>query len=389
MSLRPFPSIQPNYNGTNNNGTYTGTADDSGILSNLSLLFYFIAAIGVFSAIFYTIHTSRRDRKANRRRREEETRRREAALQPLTYRPQSDDEVSPPQYFAHELDQPYVGPETLILYPDDVLYGGQVPIPADGATGLSENTTATQQSQDQLNNNPASAHRHSAARAASPNGSSSNEVAIDIPAIAAPSPALSHDSHSTIVAMEDGVENSNNGDGRQRRRVTFGGHRLSVFDPRRLLHHSRRGSHHSNTSSTTLHRRSSSTSSHHSRHSHDDDGSHNRHSSVSSMEMGLENSATRPTGPQRTASSISALVDAIQVPQPAMVETTRTSYPPVLYRLRSQGPPPYVADVRPEDAPPLPPDYSAVVSDTASTCPSTTSPASPSAEQAVQIEDRH
>ncbi|KAF9976549.1 hypothetical protein BGZ73_008304 [Actinomortierella ambigua] len=396
-TTRPFALIpDDNDHPTGDNSTLSpqGSSFDPSIMSNISLLFYFLAAVGVACAIFYTVYTARRDRKANRQQEQAEEARREAvrrqeARQPLTYRPNSGDEVSPPEYFQHSLDRPYVGPETMMLYPDEVEYGGRVLEPAAADASSSSGTTETTQQQTSLNN-PASAHARSHSRSAS-RASTEGEVAIDIPTICAPSPALVLDNQSTTLDPQAEEEDSTENNGRRRRRVTFGGHRLSLFHPNRLLH--RRGSGHSN-SGLPLHRRIS-TSSHGSsqRNSsvssessgasgHHDHQRHHRQGSTSSSEASssshVENSAPANPTFQRTSSNISDLIDAVPAPahQPPMTETTRVAYPRALNRLRSEGPPPYVSDVRPEDAPRLPPDYSAIDSDVP-TSPSSSTSGSP------------
>ncbi|KAG0069463.1 hypothetical protein BGZ90_000197 [Linnemannia elongata] len=88
---------------------------------SLKSVFYFIGFLGLVIALFYTIFVVRRRRRHNNRQRDPEMAEHRGAR--ATYRPDSGDEVSPPQYRAYMLDQPYTDPESVIVYPDSVHYG--------------------------------------------------------------------------------------------------------------------------------------------------------------------------------------------------------------------------------------------------------------------------
>ncbi|KAF9139567.1 hypothetical protein BGX30_007828 [Mortierella sp. GBA39] len=88
---------------------------------SLKSVFYFIGFLGLVIALFYTIFMIRRRRRHNNRRRDPEMAEQSGAN--ATYRPDSGDEVSPPQYRAYILDEPYTDLESPIVYPDSVHYG--------------------------------------------------------------------------------------------------------------------------------------------------------------------------------------------------------------------------------------------------------------------------
>ncbi|KAF9141339.1 hypothetical protein BG015_001313, partial [Linnemannia schmuckeri] len=87
---------------------------------SLKSVFYFIGFLGLVIALFYTIFVVRRRRRHNDRRSDPEMAERHVNA---TYRPDSGDEASPPQYRAYMLDQPYTDSESAIVYPDSVHYG--------------------------------------------------------------------------------------------------------------------------------------------------------------------------------------------------------------------------------------------------------------------------
>ncbi|KAG0259494.1 hypothetical protein BG011_002606 [Mortierella polycephala] len=105
--------------------TATNSERSGKIDSNISIetVFYFIAFLVIMVAVVYVVDMARRRRKRRRLAREQ-NQDPEAALQSghnSTYRPQNENDEDgspPPQYRAYTLDQPYVDPEMVLLYPD-------------------------------------------------------------------------------------------------------------------------------------------------------------------------------------------------------------------------------------------------------------------------------
>ncbi|KAG0240288.1 hypothetical protein BGX31_002111 [Mortierella sp. GBA43] len=113
-------------------------------------LLYIVALIGLLLAVFYTIYVTRRERRRRRIQRnggvDPEMAQRPG---PATWRPDSGDEASPPQYMSYMLDQPYAEPETVIVYPEGVYYGNGLSSTEDSTAGLIQQHLAIHNEQQQ------------------------------------------------------------------------------------------------------------------------------------------------------------------------------------------------------------------------------------------------
>ncbi|KAF9146468.1 hypothetical protein BG015_011583 [Linnemannia schmuckeri] len=88
----------------------------------VATIFYFVAFVVALIAIIYTIHRVRRNR---RRRLQEQNGDSESGgrtRHTSTYRPEDDEGCPPPQYRAYAADEPSLDPEMTIIYPEQAHY---------------------------------------------------------------------------------------------------------------------------------------------------------------------------------------------------------------------------------------------------------------------------
>ncbi|KAF9546238.1 hypothetical protein EC957_009977 [Mortierella hygrophila] len=88
----------------------------------VATIFYFVAFVAGLIAVFYAIHRVRRNR---RRRLQEQNGDSESGgrtLHTATYRPDDEEGCPPPQYRAYAADEPSLDPEMTIIYPDQAHY---------------------------------------------------------------------------------------------------------------------------------------------------------------------------------------------------------------------------------------------------------------------------
>ncbi|KAG0323500.1 hypothetical protein BG000_002616 [Podila horticola] len=303
----------------------------------LRTVFYFIAFMALIMAIFYTIYIARRDRRRRRRNRAQDT---EAGRHTSTYRPETDegkftDPNGPPGYRSYMLDQPYVDPEMVVIYPQDAHFDQHLnalerhltmenainnrslvssvtttttttfmPEASSGVRSVEDSETPTE---------PVFVARPEGLVATSSlTGSTSGTsntptvgASDSMPVIAEPAPTASFLSGRHLSILRFGLGGSNNI--------------------------------HSGSGSSSSHRNS-------------------RHSQTSSP------SGSRPPSPTLSSprSSVALLMPESTSDQLQMAELTTSSsrQHPILHRLRSQGPPPYIPST--EEAPPLPPSYNTV-----------------------------
>ncbi|KAF9369488.1 hypothetical protein CPB97_003562 [Podila verticillata] len=330
-TVAPTTSSGSSSDGTLDAMTFTGVP--------LRTVFYFIAFMALIMAIFYAFFIARRDRRRRQRNRADT----EAGRHTSTYRPDTDEE-SPPGYRSYMLDQPYVDAEMVAILPpqdahfDQHLNALEQQLNMEQALnsrslissytttttttlstfmpGASSSGVSSVEGSETVSTEPTFIARPEGLVAtASLRGSTSetsstvnggNENNDNVPVIAEPVPAASFLSGRHLSILRFGLRGSNN------------------------IH-----------SGSSSHRNS-------------------RHSETSSV------SGSRPPSP--TLSSPRSSTALLTVPeistgetQPQMTEVTSSSSlsHPLLHRLRSQGPPPYVPST--EEAPPLPPSYNHAV----------------------------
>ncbi|KAF9324060.1 hypothetical protein BG006_000903 [Podila minutissima] len=314
--------------GTFNGMTFTGVP--------LRTVFYFIAFMAVVMAIFYTIFVARRD---HRRRVRDRARDAEAGRNTSTYRPETDEGKftdhtnSPPGYRSHMLDQPYVDPEMVVIYPQDAHFGQHLnalerhltmenslsnrPLVSSVTTTTTTTTLATfmpgasggvRSGEDfETTTEPVFVARPEGLVATSSLTGSSTRITSSMPTV-------------------DGSENSTPVIAEPAPNVSFfSGRHLSI------LRFGLRGSNNIYSGSSS-HR-------------------NNRHSETSSP------SVSRSPSPSPRSSMALLVPEATGDNQPQMAEVTSSSSLPhrALHRHRSQGPPPYIPST--EEAPALPPSY--------------------------------
>ncbi|KAG0344277.1 hypothetical protein BG005_001923 [Podila minutissima] len=329
MASNTFPS------GTFDGMTFTGVP--------LRTVFYFIAFMAVIMAIFYTIFIARRDRRRRVRDRARDT---EAGRHTRTYRPETDEGKftdytnSPPGYRSYMLDQPYVDPEMVVIYPQDAHFGQHLnalerhltmenslnnrPLVSSVTTTTTTTTLATfmpgasggvrSEEDSEATTEPVFVARPEGLVATSSlTGSSAGTTSS--------TPIVYGSENSTPVIAEPAPTAS-----------FFSGRHLSI------LRFGLRGSNNIHSGSSS-HRNS-------------------RHSETSSPS---ESRSPSPTLSSPRSSMALLVSEATGDNQPQMAEvTSSSSLPhPALHRLRSQGPPPYIPST--EEAPALPPSYNRAV----------------------------
>ncbi|KAF8926503.1 hypothetical protein BGZ47_002684 [Haplosporangium gracile] len=88
----------------------------------VATIFYFVAFVAALIAIIYTIHRVRRNR---RRRLQEQNGDGESGgrtRHTATYRPEDDEGCPPPQYRAYAADEPSLDPQMTVIYPEQAHY---------------------------------------------------------------------------------------------------------------------------------------------------------------------------------------------------------------------------------------------------------------------------
>ncbi|KAF9540757.1 hypothetical protein EC957_003775 [Mortierella hygrophila] len=347
-------------NSSRNGNTYASCSgmDCSGSsygLGPLSLksVFYFIGFLGLVIALFYTIFMVRRRRRHNNRRRDPEMAEHSGAT--ATYRPDSGDEVSPPQYRAYILDQPYTDLESPIVYPDSVHYGTE--------QGLIQHLAVLQQQErSQLTT--------AAAAASSPDQDSTNDDNLLRPILTTTMTTTTTTTTTTTVVAPRSSTTAAAGttEGGEAETTTS----TTITEPAPA---------HAQTFFTGRHlsilRMGLS------------NYSHNRSSSSSSNSSSGSRSTTqqRPvrqmwTNPAQYAESY-MIINANGNSTPGSNGSGSPVMPPTLSRLRSMGPPPYIPTSDDEEAPALPPSYNVVVEISSASDTSSTIAATPSSEIAA------
>ncbi|KFH65274.1 hypothetical protein MVEG_08755 [Podila verticillata NRRL 6337] len=330
-TLAPTTSSGSSSDGTLDAMTFTGVP--------LRTVFYFIAFMALIMAIFYTIFIARRDRRRRQRNRADT----EAGRHTSTYRPDADED-SPPGYRSYMLDQPYVDAEMVVIHP-----------PQDAHFDEHLNALEQQLSMEHALNNRSLLSSYTTTTTtttlatfmpgASSSGVSSVEgsetVSTEPVFIARPeglvaTASLSGSTSGTSSAVNGGNENNDNVSviAEPAPAASFlSGRHLSI------LRFGLRGSNNIRSGSSS-----------------------HRNSRLSET-----SSPSRSRSPSPALSSPRSSTVLLNVPeisgesQPQMTEVTSSSSlsHPVLHRLRSQGPPPYVPST--EEAPPLPPSYNHAV----------------------------
>ncbi|KAG0038743.1 hypothetical protein BGZ82_010982 [Podila clonocystis] len=310
-STAPIASNTYPSDGTLDGMTFTGVP--------LRTVFYFLAFMALIMAIFYTIFIARRDR---RRRLRDRARDAEAGH-------------SPPGYRSYMLDQPYVDPEMVVIYPQDAhldqhLNALERHLTMENAlnnrslvSSVTTTTTTTfmpgatggvRSSVEDSETTPEPAfiaRPEGLVALASLTGSTTGTTPSasvnggeNMPVIAEPAPTASFLSGRHLSILRFGLRGSNN--------IHSGSGSFS-----------HRNSHHSEFSSPA--------------------GSRSPSPTLSSPR-----------------SSMALLEPETGDNQPQMAEvTSSSSLHPVLHRLRSQGPPPYIPST--DEAPALPPSYNRAV----------------------------
>ncbi|KAG0357307.1 hypothetical protein BC939DRAFT_524526 [Gamsiella multidivaricata] len=322
---------------------------------SVQTVFYGIAFLALFIAVIYTIHMIRKDRR--RRRLERERRDSESAgasggqtRYTATYRPEDDDVCPPPQYRTHLQDQPYIDPEMAMVYPDQVYYIPDrvastsesmsshqglldthplpaLPVAAGGSlhrpiitTTITTTTTTTTTTTCSSPSTPSARSINAPNASANANATAgldteehATAIATSSPVISAPSPAFTFTAGRHMSILRSGLRGSNN------------------------IHTSGRRSSPPVTAQST-------------------------NSSSSSPTHGPAEISAAPAEPSNFESVVNMPeTDTRTESTSAMTEQAGNSrsgiLQPILNRLRSQGPPPYIP-MSPEEAlPRLPPDY--------------------------------
>ncbi|KAF9407337.1 hypothetical protein BGZ94_002748 [Podila epigama] len=332
----PSPSSTDTRRGPGLGNSYLDPDGTSFASMPLTTVLYFIGFIALMIALIYILFVARRDRR--RRRRQERNRNAEAGHR-TTYRPYNDsDEGNPPGYRSYMLDQP-VDPEMImIVHPQDAhfdhhqrtvesLIGSHHPAVQSTYTTTTTTTTTTLAMLHPTD--PTSTSASTSASTSSPVVSESTTSQT----VQAPEPAASILSERHLSILRNGLGGSNN--------IRSSGTGATVASPplspplsqrNSLLGHSR----HQESTSSSLSRSSSPSPSH--------------------------NTTPRSSTLLLLSPTPSVLVHETTLPQQSpMTEVTSsgTIPHPILHRLRSQGPPPYLVSSS-EDAPPLPPSYNVV-----------------------------
>ncbi|CAO3565517.1 unnamed protein product [Mortierella alpina] len=386
-SLYPTASYMTSSTNSGSSGSYDPSSALTGALP-LSTVFYFIAFIGLMLAVFYTVYLATRDRRRRRAARANGGRDPEMGERRAntTYRPDSGDEASPPQYRAYMLDQPFEDTGVAIVYPDQVHHGDQQgliqhlailgqhgqeyssreddqdstrPILTTTITTTTTTTTTTTLSppgspRAVATATIAGAGQLSTAAVDGEPQSAAAPVAVASTETEIPEPAPAHQ-HAFLTGRHFSIL-----------RLGLGNHNSSRESSRRTSLAST-----ANTSPTAS--RSSSPSRRHSAmvllHPVSPDSTAESSSttaaSISSATTNTDTSSAVAQTQQRTVT-----FDATGDGSSAMTERSEDGdhrrrsgivvMPPSLYRLRSTGPPPYIP-LSPEEAPPLPPSYNAAV----------------------------
>ncbi|KAG9065205.1 hypothetical protein KI688_002528 [Linnemannia hyalina] len=358
-------------NSSRNGNTYASCAgmdcsNGSYGLGPLSLksVFYFVGFLGLVIALFYTIFIVRRRRRHNNRRRDPEMAEHSGAT--ATYRPDSGDEVSPPQYRAYILDQPYTDLESPIVYPDSVHYGTE--------QGLIQHLAVLQQQErSQLTT--------AAAAASSPDQDSTDDDNLLRPILTTTmTTTTTTTTTTTVVAPRSSSTTAVAGttEGGEAETTTS----TTITEPAPA---------HAQTFFTGRHlsilRMGLSNYSHN--HSRSSRPNNNRSSSSSSNSSSGSRSTTqqRPvrqmwTNPAQYTESY-MIINANGNSTPGSNGSGSPVMPPTLSRLRSMGPPPYIPTSDDEEAPALPPSYNVVVEISSASGTSSTIAATPSSEIAA------
>ncbi|KAG0344228.1 hypothetical protein BG004_004626 [Podila humilis] len=328
ISDKASPTSFLNPNGTLDSMTFTGVP--------LRTVFYFIAFMAVLMGISYAVFLARRDR---RRRRQSQNQDTEAGRHTSTFRPTDGDEDSPPVYRAYMLDQPYVDPEMVVITPQEAHFDRHIAAleqhrlvepnyNTNGASSptVSSYTTTTMTTTTLSTFMPVSSVRSVEASSETQRSATSlplsaasttvsTSTTAETPVITTPVPAASFLSGRHLSILRFGLRGSND-------------------------------IHHSGTSPRNSVVGTSSSSS----------ASHSR-----------SPSPTRSIGSLQSSTMLLSASDTNdsqdhEGSQPQMTEVATTGgQHPILHRLRSQGPPPYISMSSSDEAPSLPPSYNIAI----------------------------
>ncbi|KAK3821652.1 MAG: hypothetical protein J3Q66DRAFT_333928, partial [Benniella sp.] len=320
-------------------------------------------------AVFYTIYVTRRDCLRRRRLREgggngpEMSERRS----PATWRPDSGEEGSPPQYRSYMLDQPFTEPETVIVHPESVYYGnGESSSSEDGTAGLIQRHLAIHEQQQQRDHGELSnddlQEENSDSTQPILTTTTTTITTTTTRSITAPSPTLNLSTRgpttfttmTTSAAAGSAAAAVEPRSGEESHGMAFlSGRHLSILRRglKNITHPHHRGENssdrHSQSSTTEPHSPSSSSSS-------------PRNSTVPTV---VQMSPT-PTPLDDPANAS----DSNRLEESETRESSEERQPdimglPVLHRFRSMGPPPYIP-LAAGEAPRLPPSYNTIVAET-------------------------
>ncbi|KAF9922757.1 hypothetical protein FBU30_007130 [Linnemannia zychae] len=240
-----------------------------------------------------------------------------------TYRPESGDEVSPPQYRAYMLDQPYHDPE--MAYPDSVHYGAE--------QGMIQHLAVLEQ-QERCQQQTAGATEVLLDQ-------DNQDVAdnVERPMLTTTTTTTTLTTTTTTTITQPAPAHA---------QTFFTGRHLSIL---RLglsnYHHNHSRSSSSNSSSSQSTSSSSSSGSRSSPRPARQMWTNPATYSESYMVIGHEISTNSNNTNHYTTS--------------ATTSCSSSSNMPALYRLRSMGPPPYIPPSDDEEAPALPPSYNVAV----------------------------
>ncbi|KAK3824187.1 MAG: hypothetical protein JOS17DRAFT_752173 [Linnemannia elongata] len=371
----------------------------------VATIFYFVAFVSGLVAIIYTIHRIR----SNRRRRLQEQngdsesggRTRHTA----TYRPEDDEGCPPPQYRAYAADEPSLDPEMTIIYPDQAHYASSHlgllsftpalsspsvndddsvnaylassrPTLQTNSTGTTTTTTTT----------ITTTSTTTAAAPGSSTGSPSASPTIIQRSIMAPNANILTTTPLNSADRLDQYSQHQNQNQNQNQEQQQGDHTSSVpvisapspaftFTVSRHLPILRNGL----AGSNNIHqsgsgRRSSTPPVSNSTTVTGTGGTASTNNRLSTPDM---QSVSQINAPNRNsfAGSISSIGSGSTSQSGLLVAVPQQQQHPVLNRLRSQGPPPYIP-VAPEAAlPRLPPEYDTAIAP--ATTPSTTTATTP------------
>ncbi|KAG0059855.1 hypothetical protein BGZ89_012749 [Linnemannia elongata] len=326
---------------------------------SLKSVFYFIGFLGLVIALFYTIFVVRRRRRHNNRPRDPEMAEHRGAR--ATYRPDSGDEVSPPQYRAYMLDQPYTDPESVIVYPDSVHYGTEQGIIQHLAVlqqqERSQRTTTAASSTDQDSTNDDNLERPMLTTTMTTTTTTTTTTTVVSP-------------RSSTAATASGTIEGGEAEATTSTTITepAPAHAQTFFTGRHL----------------SILRMGLSNYSHN--HSRSSRPNNSRSSSSSSNSSSGSRSTTQLRPVRQMWTNPAQYTESYLIIHPANTTSnsansngtsgsngTGSSLPPTLSRLRSMGPPPYIPTSDDEEAPALPPSYNVVVeTSSASSASSTT-----------------